>query len=107
VGAAKVSEVKKDSKDWHDLPHVFARVKQDELGYPPKQWEQLKAQPTRNPDIFVLKRIPFFARGLSYGDEVAVTTSPEGYFPVIQTVVKRSGYSTIRLMIDGNEDKGN
>lgn len=102
-----MSEVKKDSKDWHDLPHVFARVKQDELGYPPKTVGTAQGAATRNPDIFVLKSIPFFARGLSCDDEVAVTTSPEGYFPVIQTVVKRSGYSTIRLMIDGNEDKGN
>jgi Domain of unknown function (DUF4265) len=71
----------------------------------PNSGNSSRRSPLENPDMFVLKSIPFFARGLSYDDEVAVTTSPEGYFPVIQTVVKRSGYSTIRLMINVNEDK--
>jgi len=90
---------------WRDLPDLYVRLKQDQLGYPPKKWEQLKAQPTENPDVFVLKSIPFFARGLAYNDEVAATTSPEGYFPVFQSVLKHSGYSTIRLILNANEDK--
>jgi hypothetical protein len=93
-----------ESSNWRDLPEVYVRLRKDELGYPPKEWEQLKAEPTEKPDVYRLKSIPFYARGLAYDDQILVTTSQEGYFPVYRSVVSRSGYSTMRLMIAGNED---
>ena len=83
---------------------VYVRLHKDEIGYPPREGEQLKAEPTEKPDVFRLKSIPFYARGLAYEDEILVTTSEEGYFPAFKSVVKRSGYSTLRLMISKDEN---
>ena len=90
---------------WEGLPDIYVRLQKDELGYPPKDWEQLKAEPTDLPDVFRIKSIPHYARGLAWEDEVSVTKSEEGYYPVFQAVAKRSGYSTVRLMIEKDENR--
>jgi hypothetical protein len=95
----------REGLQWHDLPDVYVRLHKDELGYPPKDWEQLKAEPTERSDVLRIKSIPFFARGLAYQDEIRVGTSAEGYSPIFESVVTRSGYSTVRLMIEKNEDR--
>ena len=92
--------------NWYQLPEVYVRLQKDNLGYPPKDWEQLRAEPTDKEEVYKLKSIPFFARGLAYEDEVSVETSKEGYYPVVVSVVKRSGYSTMRLCINEKENKG-
>lgn len=94
-----------DREHWDALPELYVRLHKDELGYPPKEWEQLKAQPTSKRDVFRVKSIPFYARGLALDDEVSVSRSKEGYYPVLEHVTKRSGYSTMRLMIDKKEDR--
>ena len=91
--------------DWNELPDVYVRLPKDDEGYPPKDWEQLKAEPTDVAGVYRLRNTPFYARGLATGDEVATGTSSEGYYPVIQSVVRRSGYSTIRLLISGDENR--
>src|SRR5205823_4472482 len=85
---------------WENLPDIYVRLHKDELGYPPKDWEQLKAEATDKPEVFRIKNIPHYARGLAWEDEISVTKSEEGYYPVFESVVKRSGYSTMRLMIE-------
>lgn len=87
------------------LSDIYVRLGKDELGYPPKDWEQLKGEPTGQPEVFRIKNIPHFARDLALGDEVRVTTSEEGYYPVFKSVVKHSGYSTVRLRISKDEDQ--
>ena len=52
-----------------------------------------------------MKSIPFYARGLAWEDEVKTHTSPEGYSPVVAQVVRRSGYSTMRLSLKSTEDR--
>src|SRR6185436_7145681 len=47
----------------------------------------------------------FYARGLAYRDQVRVGTSAEGFYPAIESVVQRSGYSTMRLAINQTENK--
>src|SRR5437016_4416599 len=98
-------ERQQERKQWEDLPEIYIRLHKDELGYPPGQWEQLKVEQTQDPDIFRIKNIPFYARGLAWEDEVCVTTSEEGYYPVFNSVVKRSGYSTVRLWISEGEER--
>ena len=88
-----------------ESPDIFVRLKKDELGYPPRDWEQLKAEPTATPNVMRIKSIPFYARGLAYDDEIACTKSVEGHEPVFDAVVKRSGYSTIRLLIKKDENR--
>jgi hypothetical protein len=92
------------NRDWRNLPGVLCRLVKDEVGYPPKEWEELKAEPTNRLDICTIKSVPFYAKGLGYEDEVRVGYSPEGYYPVVEEVVKRSGYSTVRLWIEGKEE---
>ena len=98
-------EMQSERETWATLPDVYVRLQKDELGYPPKDWEQLKGEPTGAPDTFRIKSVPHYARGLAWEDEVVTTTSPEGYYPVFKSVLKRSGYSTLRLLINGNEDR--
>jgi hypothetical protein len=94
-----------EREQWETMPDIYVRLQKDELGYPPKDWEQLKAEPTSQPGVFKIKNIPHYAREISWDDEVSVMTSEEGYYPVFRTVVKRSGYSTVRLMVEKDEDR--
>jgi hypothetical protein len=96
---------KQEREHWQNLPDIYVRLHKDELGYPPKEWEQLKAEATDKPEVFRIKNIPHYARGLAWEDEVSVSKSEEGYYPVFKSVVKRSGYSTMRLMIEKDEDR--
>src|SRR3954463_10910703 len=95
---------KGEHKDRNEVTEVYVNLQQDELGYPPKQWEQLKAEEIDR-ELFRIKSVPFYARGLAYEDEVHVTNSDEGYYPVIHSVFKRSGYSTMRLWINDESEK--
>jgi len=94
-----------EREKWHQLPEVYVRLHKDELGYPPKDWEQLKAEPTDREDVYKLNSIPFYSRGLAYQDEVRVTTSAEGFYPVVEAVTRRSGYSTMRLWLKEEDDR--
>ena len=91
--------------EWDSLPDVYVRLEKDEIGYPPKNWEQLRGEQLRTNGTYRLKSIPFYAKGLAWEDEVATHTSPEGYSPVVTCVVNRSGYSTMRLSISATENK--
>jgi hypothetical protein len=46
-------------------------------------------------NTFVLRNVPIFAKGLSYGD--TVSTRMEGDVPVLDDVVQRGGHSTYRI----------
>jgi hypothetical protein len=94
-----------ERKIWENLPEIYVRLQRDEIGYPPKDWEQLKAEPSKKHETFKIKSIPHYAKGLALEDEVGVMTSDEGYYPVFKTVLKRSGYSTMRLMVSDEEDR--
>ena|SRR5205807_8076827 len=94
----------RERERWEELPEIYVRLLKNKAGYPPKDWEQLKAETTDNPGVFRIKNIPFYAHGVAWEDEVSVTTSEEGYYPVFKSVVKRSGYSTVRLWIAKDED---
>ena len=90
---------------WDQLPDLYIRLEKDELGYPPKEWEQVKGEQLPDGTAYQVRSVPFYARGLAYGDEVQVTTSEEGFFPVVDSVARRSGYSTMRLWIKEGEDR--
>ena len=97
--------VNSEREKWDQLPELYVRLHKDELGYPPKEWEQLRAEPTERPNIYRIKSIPFYARGIGLEDEVFAGSSPEGYFPVFVKVVKRSGFSTMRISMQAQEDR--
>jgi hypothetical protein len=91
--------------EWKDLPNVYAYREKDEDDFPPKEWEQLKARPTRVEGVYELESIPFFARDLAIGDEVKTEAIPGDFSPVVRTIHKRSGFSTVRIVISENEDR--
>lgn len=91
---------------WDALAEIFVHLQRDDVGYPPKEWEQLKAERTASPHEYKVRSVPFFARGLAYDDLVTTKTSSEGYDPVVDSVVERGGYSTMRLVISESEDTG-
>ncbi len=72
-------------------------------GYPPVRAESLWAAPTPEPECFRLLNIPFFARGVAFGDVVSARAN-EGTWE-FQAVLERSGNWTIRLLIDDPEDR--
>ncbi|HUN82793.1 MAG TPA: DUF4265 domain-containing protein [Terracidiphilus sp.] len=94
-----------EREKWEQWPDLYVRLQKDELGYPPKEWEQLKGEPTGQENVYRIKSIPFYARGIAFDDEVATETSPEGYSPVVAKVVKRSGFSTMRISLSEKEDR--
>lgn len=106
IEAEEFAETNKgDPEDryWRRLPEVYFRLEKDEDGYPPKDWEGLKAEPTSEPGTYRIKSVPFFVRDVAYEDEVRTGTSEEGYFPVFECASKRSGFSVMRLIIDESE----
>jgi hypothetical protein len=94
-----------EERRWRRLPEVYFRLQKDADGYPPKDWEGLKAEPTDEPQTYRIKSVPFYARQVAYEDEVRTCTSVEGFSPVFETVSKRSGFSTMRLLIEETEDR--
>src|SRR5438552_1182093 len=65
--------------------------------------EWVWAEP-RNENHFVVRNIPFFAKGLSFGDEVEAEY--EDGVPVARRVTRRSGHSTYRVMaLHGRHDE--
>ena len=56
--------------------------------------EWVWASPENN-DVFILRSVPTFAKGLSYGD--AMQVRKEGDVPVFDHVVRRGGHSTYRI----------
>jgi hypothetical protein len=44
-----MDEMEEDERArWYDLPAVYVRLAKDELGYPPKDWEELTAEPAND-----------------------------------------------------------
>jgi len=92
-----------EERRWRRLPEIWFRLEKDADGYPPREWEGLKSEPTGKPDVYRIKCSPFFARDIAYDDEVLTVKAEDGDYLIFKAVSKRSGYSTIRLWIPENE----
>jgi hypothetical protein len=90
---------------WRELPEVYFRLQKDQDGYPPKDWEGLKAERTDEENVYRINSVPFFTKDVAYHDEVRSCASEEGFSPVFESVERRSGYSTVRLLIEQAEDR--
>jgi hypothetical protein len=102
---AQVNQGDPRERYWRRLPVVWFRREQDEDGYPPQDWEGLKAEPTGEPDQYCIKSVPFFARDVGWEDEVRARKSDEDDSIEFEAVVKRSGYSVKRIWIGESEDR--
>jgi len=68
--------------------------------------ETLWAIPLGN-DLYRLDNSPFYAYGVSWQDTVLAPFDPAEQFPTFQTVVKRSGNRTIRVILEPRLEAGN
>jgi len=80
-------------------PFVDEKLVKIKIPLPPNdpsdgEAEWVWAEPAGN-NTFVLKNVPTFAKGLSYGDVVKIGTVDE--VPVFEDVVERGGHSTYRI----------
>ncbi len=105
AGSARSRSVNHQEREkWHGVPEVYVKLMKDTLGYPPKQWEQLKAEPTDSAGVYRPKSIAFYARGPAKKMRCAWGPSLEGYYPAVENVTRRSGYSTMRLWVSRRRD---
>lgn len=100
-GFAQANQGDPEDGRWRRLPDIWFHRERDEDGYPPKEWEGLKSEPTAN--AYRIKSIPFFARGVAYDDLLTATKADDGDYLVFKDVVSHSGYSAIRLWLGEDE----
>lgn len=84
-----------------DRVKVVVKLDKDEDDYPPADYEGLWAHPLGE-NLFQIDNIPFFARGIAWGDIVSASRV-EQEFRFLE-VVKPSGHSTLRLIIYDEKD---
>jgi hypothetical protein len=82
------------------LEKVWFRIEQDKDGYPPVQVESVWAAPSGR-DIYRLENVPFFAKGVSFKDEVFISQGSDGHKWYADVVVP-SGHSTVRVIVYRN-----
>jgi hypothetical protein len=81
---------------------VLFELEQDDSGFPPETHETLWAIPTDGG--YRLDNVPFFAKGVAYGDVVAGSLI-EGDNIGFSSVVRPSGHSTCRVvLVDDDAD---
>lgn len=86
------------SKNFEDAKYekVMFRLQRDADGYPPDDWESLWAYEVE-PGLYSIDNVPFFARGVSWGDVVSVErVADELHF---KEVVRPSRHSVIRVIV--------
>jgi hypothetical protein len=72
------------------------RLQKDEDGYPPDEWESLWAYEV-GPGLYSIDNVPFFARGVSWGDVVAVERKGDELH--FKGVVHPSDHSVLRVIV--------
>lgn len=75
---------------------IVVKLERDEDGYPPADYEGLWALPVGD-GLFRIDNVPFFARGIAWGDIVSATVEQQELRFI--HVVRASGHSTLRLII--------
>jgi len=80
---------------------VVVKLEKDEDDYPPADYEGLWALPVGE-GLFQIANVPFFAKGIAYGDIVSATVEQQELR--FREVVRSSGHSTLRLIIYDEKD---
>ena len=84
-----------------DMVKVVVKLEKDEEDYPPVDYESLWALPVGE-GLFQIDDVPFFARGIAYGDIASATVEQQELR--FREVVRPSGHSTLRLIIYDEKD---
>lgn len=85
-----------ETQETHADEKVLFLVNQDEDGYPPVKYESLWSRRI-NESSFLLKNIPFYVCGVSYGDAVSAEEK-DGEF-IAKSIFHKGGNSTIGLYV--------
>lgn len=74
----------------------------DDPDWPPSTAELMWAEPCGS-DRAILRNVPFYARGVAFGDLIATRIGEEDEAAVFEGVVRHNGHSTYRLVIIAEE----
>jgi hypothetical protein len=86
-----------------DLVEVWFWIEKDADDYPEsKSWEGMLSRATGQG--FLVESVPFYLKNVSRGDLVAAEA---GDFLRFRHLVKRGGYNTYRLLMDGVSEESN
>lgn len=84
-----------------DRVKVVVKLEKDEDDYPPADYEGLWARPLGE-GLFQIDNVPFFAKGIAWGDIVSASELEQELR--FLAVVRPSGHSTLRLLINDEKD---
>jgi len=82
---------------------VLVRLRQDKGGYPPFGFEGLWARPAEN-GLWQIDNIPFYARGISNVDTVAIKEEADSGELRYRKVVQKGGHTTLRVYFSDGDD---
>ena len=85
-----------------DRVKIAFSLTRDSDGYPPADWEHLWAI-RRGENEYELDNVPFFAKGVSSGDLVSVTSDQDQL--KFGMVLKYGGHSTLRVIVFDSSQK--
>lgn len=80
---------------------VFFQLHKDEDDYPPDDWETLWAYEVED-GLYSLDNVPFFARGVSWGDVVSVALNGDELH--FKEVIRPSAHSVLRVIVHNHSD---
>jgi hypothetical protein len=82
---------------------ILFRLKKDADGYPPDDWESVWAYEVE-PGLYSIDNVPFFARGVSWGDVVSVDRKDDELH--FKEVVRPSDHSVLRVIVHDKSKVG-
>ena len=80
---------------------ILFRLPKGDDGYPPDDWESLWASEVE-PGLFSIDNIPFFVRGVSWGDVVSAESKQDEWH--FKQVVRPSSHSVVRIIVYEESD---
>src|SRR5258707_2576871 len=93
------------AREKKEMVKVGFTLDPDEDDYPPAGWEWMWANRVSD-STFEIDNIPFFAKGIGFGDIVTADQTNEGL--IFRELVQPSGHSTVRVVIfreDRNDEQ--
>ncbi len=91
------------TKEDKNYVHIVFDLQPDAHGWPPVGSERMWAMKTGEGE-YRLESVPFYVRGVSYGDIVSASEKEEHGILFFDKVLKDSGHFTIRLLIQDEND---
>ncbi|MEV4581889.1 DUF4265 domain-containing protein [Nonomuraea jabiensis] len=81
-----------------DRVKVLFHLDRDGDGWPPVGAESVWGELTEDPHVVRLANVPFFVRGVAWGDEVRIRQADADGLREYESLVRESGHSTVRIV---------